>query len=136
MKKRVSVGLFDRFASCLTYLSAGWFGVIVLVVLYFRKKRASRFLQYNVFQSIFLSLLFFVLAMMFSLIFKILSIIPFLDYLVAQISFLFNVPVLFNYSIIQAFTTFLVLYLAIVSAVGKYPRVFWVSKNVIDRTVK
>lgn len=136
MKKRVSVGLFDRIVSCATYLSAGWIGMILLVILYFRKKRASKFLQYNVFQSIFISLLFFVVAMLFTLVFKVLAWIPFLDYLVAQISLIFNVPIFFNYSTIQVFTTGLILYMAILSAMGKYPRVYWVSKNVIDRTVR
>lgn len=136
MKKRTSVGLFDRIVSCLTYLSAGWVGMIVLVLFYFKKRKPSIFLQYNVFQSIFISLLFFVIGMTLGLIFKMLSFIPFLDYLVAQVSFIFNVPVIFNYSIIQAFTTCLILYMAILSAMGKYPRVYWVSRRIIDRAVK
>ena len=136
MKKRKPVSWFDRVVSALSYLSAGWIGMIVLVVLYFAKKKASRFVQYNVFQSIFISLLFFVVASVFSIVFKVLSLIPLLDYLVAQISMVFNVPIVFGYSILQLFTTVLILYMTVLSACGNYPRVYWISKNVIDRAVR
>ena len=69
----------------------------------------------------------------FELLFKFLSYIPFLNYLVAQISFLFNRPVLFDYSAIQVFMIGLVFYMAGVSLLGRLPRVYWVS-NIIDKS--
>ena len=35
---RDSIGIFDRIISFLSYITAGWGGMIVLVVMYFRKK--------------------------------------------------------------------------------------------------
>lgn len=136
MKKDFSkISFVDKLFSALSYLSAGWFGLIVSVVFYFRKKSISRYLQFNIFQSIFISLVFFVLSFGIGLIFKLLSYIPFLNYLVAQISFFLNVPVLFDYSIVQLFLTGLLIYLCVFSLLGKYPRIFYVSK-IIDNSVR
>lgn len=132
---RDSIGIFDRIISFLSYVTAGWGGMIVLVVMYFRKKTPSHFLRYNAMQSIFISLLYFIIAMGLGLILKFLSYIPFINYLVAQIAFFFNRPLLLDYSLIQLFTTCLIAYLAISSLLGIYPRVYWISKNIIDRNV-
>lgn len=132
---RNSIGIFDRIISFLSYITAGWGGMIVLVVMYFRKKTPSHFLRYNAMQSIFISLLYFIIAMGLGLILKFLSYIPFINYLVAQIAFFFNRPLLLDYSLIQLFTTCLIAYLAISSLLGIYPRVYWISKNIIDRNV-
>ena len=37
MSKNHSIQIMDRVASCLTYLTAGWFGLIYFVILYFQK---------------------------------------------------------------------------------------------------
>ena len=132
---RDSIGIFDRIISFLSYITAGWGGMIVLVVMYFRKKTPSHFLRYNAMQSIFISLLYFIIAMGLGLILKFLSYIPFINYLVAQIAFFFNRPLLLDYSLIQLFTTCLIAYLAISSLLGIYPRVYWISKNIIYRNV-
>lgn len=132
---RDSIGILDRLISCISYITAGWGGMIVLVVMYFRKKTPSRFLRYNAMQSIFISLFYFILAMGLGLILKFLSYIPFINYLVAQIAFFFNRPLLLDYSLIQLFITGLIAYLAITSLFGIYPRVYWISKNIIDRNV-
>lgn len=132
---RDSIGIFDRIISFLSYITAGWGGMIVLAVMYFRKKTPSHFLRYNAMQSIFISLLYFIIAMGLGLILKFLSYIPFINYLVAQIAFFFNRPLLLDYSLIQLFTTCLIAYLAISSLLGIYPRVYWISKNIIDRNV-
>lgn len=130
MRNTTSVGMFDRLISFISYLTVGWGGMIVMILMLIRKKHISRFLRYNVFQSIFVSLLFFVISMGLGLLFKFLSYIPFLNYVVAQISFIFNKPILFDYSPIQVFMIGLVLYMAVVSLLGKFPRVYWVSKIV------
>ena len=132
---RDSIGIFDRIISFFSYITAGWGGMIMLVVMYFRKKTPSHFLRYNAMQSIFISLLYFIIAMGLGLILKFLSYIPFINYLVAQIAFFFNRPLLLDYSLIQLFTTCLIAYLAISSLLGIYPRVYWISKNIIDRNV-
>ncbi len=127
-----SVGIFDRLVSFLSYVTAGWGGVI----LYIRKKNPSKFLRYNAFQSIFISLMFFIISYGLELILKILSYVPFLNYIVAFISLQFTKPVFFQYSLGQVFIIGLTLYMAIFALLGKYPRVYWVSSKIIDRQVR
>lgn len=135
MRKRRSVGIVDRLVAFLSYITAGWFGMIYCIVLFVAKKMPSSFVRYNVFQSIFISLLYFVLSFGFGLILKFLSYIPFLNYLVATITFQFNRPVLFDYSLIQVFMIGLTIYMAMISLLGRRPRVFWVSR-IIDNSVR
>ena len=135
MRRRRSVGIVDRLVSFLSYISAGWFGMIYCIVLFVGKKMPSMFVRYNVFQSIFISLLYFVLSFGFGLLLKFLSYIPFLNYIVATITFQFNRPVFFDYSFIQTFMIGLTIYMAVVSILGRRPRVFWVSK-LIDNAVR
>ena len=135
MRRRRSVGIVDRLVSFLSYVSAGWFGMIYCIVLFIGKKMPSMFVRYNVFQSIFISLLYFVLSFGFGLLLKFLSYIPFLNYIVATITFQFNRPVFFDYSFIQTFMIGLTIYMAVISILGRRPRVFWVSK-IIDNAVR
>ena len=135
MRRRRSVGIVDRLVSFLSYISAGWFGMIYCIVLFVGKKMPSMFVRYNVFQSIFISLLYFVLSFGFGLLLKFLSYIPFLNYIVATITFQFNRPVFFDYSFIQTFMIGLTIYMAVISILGRRPRVFWVSK-IIDNAVR
>ena len=135
MRKRHTVSWSDRIISLLSYVTAGWGGMIYCIIMYFRKKMPSRYVRYNVFQSIFISLLFFILSFGFGLILKFLSYIPFLNYVVASITFQFYRPVLFEYSLIQLFVIGLTLYLSGLCLVGHLPRVYWVSK-IIDNAVR
>ena len=135
MRKRRTVGWLDRIISILSYITAGWFGMIYCIIMYFRKKMPSRFIRYNVFQSIFISLLFFVLSFGLGLLLKFLSYIPFLNYVVATITFQFNRPILLQYSLVQVFIIGLTLYMSVICLIGRLPRVYWVSK-IIDNAVR
>jgi uncharacterized membrane protein len=133
MNKQSTVGFGDRIISCLSYLSAGWIGLIVLILFYFSKRQSSRFLRYNVFQAIFISLLFYVVAQGFDYILKLLSYIPFINYIISSITTAFS-NFIYNYSLFQIFLFGLIFYLAYSSLIGKYPRIYWIS-SIIDRQV-
>lgn len=134
VSRRRSVKLLDRLVAFLSYVTAGWFGMIYCIVLFVGKKMPSSFVRYNVFQSIFISLLYFVLSFGLGLVLKFLSYIPFLNYIVASITFQFNRPIFFEYSFVQTFMVGLTVYMAVVSLLGRRPRVYWVSK-IIDNSV-
>jgi len=130
-----SIRLIDRIISFLTYLTAGWVGFIYCIILYIRKKNPSHFLRFNVFQSIFISLLLFVLSMGMGFICNLLLHIPFINTIVSWFLLIFNRPILLDYSAIQIFILGLVFYMAIFSLCGRYPRVFWVSR-IIDNAAR
>ena len=126
-----SVSILDRLGSALSYLTAGWGGVIILFIQYIRKKQPSHFLRFNALQSIFISLLLFVRSMSVGLLANFLKYIPVVNYLTAQILFWFNRPVFFHWSIIQIIILTLTIYTTGFSLLGKYPRIYKLSK-IID----
>ncbi len=132
---KTSVSILDRLGSAISYLTAGWGGVVILLILYVRKKHASHFIRFNALQSIFIALLFFVLSMGIGLIAEFLKYIPFINYLTAQILFLFNRPILFHWSLVQIFILGLTIYMTLFSLLGKYPRIYKLSK-IIDYNAK
>ena len=133
MTERISN--IDKIFSALSYVTVGWIGFLYCLILIFNKKKISKFLRFNVFQSIFLALLFFVLCAVFGLIFKLLSMIPFIQIIVSWIQLILFRPMIFQYSLIQAITISILFYGAIFSLLGKYPRIYWVS-NIIDYNTK
>lgn len=126
--------LIERIVASLSYLTMGMAGFIWLIISLFTKARLRAFLQYHIFQSIFLSLLFVVLSMLVGILSNILSFIPFINKIVAQITFLLNMPLIFEYSLIQTVIYLLLLYLAFTSFMGKYSYIPWVS-DIIDQNV-
>ncbi len=134
-KSQTPVSIGDRIISVISYVTAGWVGLIYMVILYFVRKPASLFLRYNIFQSIFISFFYFLLCMIFGFISNILLQIPLINALVSWFILLFNRPVIFEYSAIQAFVMGLFIYMSVVALLGKMPRVYWVSK-IIDKSVR
>ena len=126
--------LVEKIISALSYLTMGMAGFVWLIVSLFTKARLKPFLQYHIFQSIFISLAFTVIAMLVGWVSNLLSVIPFINKIVAQITFLLNMPVLFGYSFIQTVLYAFIFYLAIQSLRGKYSYVPWVSE-IIDHNI-
>ncbi len=115
----------EKIISAASYLTAGFAGFIWLIIAAILRKRVTPFLMYHILQSIFLSILYFLLVTFAELIYVILYRIP----LINAIPYFINMPLpfLFNLSIIQAITTAIILYLAITSAMGIYSYLPWVS---------
>lgn len=130
---KYSVSLSNRLVAMVTYLTAGWFGFFYAIVFFLLKKKLSPFLRYNILQAIFIAFVYFVLCMVLGLICSLLSHIPFVQIIVSWFQLLFNRPVFFQYSLVQLFICGLFLYMALISLMGRYPRVYWVS-NIIERS--
>ncbi len=115
----------ERIISAASYLTAGGVGFMWLIVTALLKKHLTPFLLYHIMQSIFLSILYFLIATFAELIYVILYRIPVIN----AIPYLINMPLPFVYglSIIQLITTVIILYLAITAVMGLYSYVPWVS---------
>lgn len=118
----------EKVVGALTYPTMGMVGFVWLILGLFTKARLRPFLQFHIFQSIFLSLAFVVISLFIGWISNILSIIPIINKIVAQINFLLNMPWFFNYSFIQVILYAFLFYLAIQAFRGKYSYVPWVSE--------
>jgi len=122
----------ERIISAATYLTAGGVGFVWLIIAAFLRKRVTPFLMYHIMQSIFISLLFYIVSLLGNLLFVILYKIPIIN----AIPYFLNLPIafLFGLSIIQVFTTTIILYLAITSGMGYYSYLPWVSNIIKGNT--
>ena len=123
-----------RIIAALTYLTMGMVGFIWLIAGLFTKARLKPFLQYHIFQSIFIALGFTVLSIFIGWLSNLLSFIPIINRLVAQITFLLNMPLIFDYSLLQAVIYAILIYLAVTAFMGKYSYIPWVS-DIIDQNI-
>ncbi len=126
--------MIERIVAALTYLTMGMVGFIWLIIGLFTKARLKPFLQYHIFQSIFISLGFALLSILIGWLSNILSFIPIINQIVAQITFWLNMPLIFDYSLIQAVIYLFLIYLAVTSFIGKYSYIPWVS-DIIDQNI-
>ena len=127
--------MIERIVAALSYITMGFAGYIWLILGIFTKAQLRPFMQYHIFQSIFISIAYFLLCYILGFILNILSFIPFINTLVAQITFFFNAPVFGHYSLIQTVIYAIILYLAITSFMGRYSRIPYIS-DIIDQNVR
>ena len=127
--------LIERIIAALSYLTMGMVGFIWLIIGLFTQASLKPFLKFHIFQSIFISLGFTVLSMFVGWLSNILSFIPFVNKLVAQINFLLNMPLIFDYSILQTIIYVFIIYLAVTSFIGKFSYIPWIS-DIIDQTIE
>jgi len=124
--------LIERLVVSLTYLSMGMIGFIWLVLGALTRTASTNFVKYHVFQSIFISIALFLLNYLLGIITEILSVIPFIKAIVAQIYYLLNVPIVINYSIIQLTLYAFIIYAMTTSALGKYTYIPFVSDIIAE----
>ena len=117
--------LIERIISAATYFTAGGVGFVWLIIAAFLRKKVTPFLMYHIMQSIFLSILFFLLVTFGNLLYVIICRIPIINI----IPYLLNYPIAicFNMSIAQIFTSSVILYSIVTSFCGKYTYIPWVS---------
>ncbi len=126
--------LIERIVAALSYLTMGMVGFVWLIIGLFTNARLKPFLQYHIFQSIFISLGFAVLSILVGWVSNLLSVIPFINKVVAQINFLLNIPLIFDYSLLQTAIYAFLAYLAITSFMGRFSYIPWVS-DIIDQNI-
>ena len=122
----------ERILAALTYLTTGFVGVVWFIIAALTKKRITQFLTYHIMQSIFISIAYFLLTVLAKMVYVILYKIP----LINAIPYYLNLqlPFAFNLSILQLFTTTIILYLAITAGMGYYSYLPWVSDIINGNT--
>ncbi len=126
--------MIERIVSALSYLTMGLVGFVWLLLGLFTGASLTKFTQYHIFQSIFISVSFVLLSMLFGFVVDFLTIIPVINKIVAAIMFLLNMPVFLNFSLIKLCVYLLMFYLALTSFSGKYSYVPWVS-DIIEQNI-
>ena len=126
----------EKILSAATYLTAGGVGFIWLIIAALTKKVVRPLLMFHILQSIFLSIIFYLVKILLGLVITILVKIPLIGFLTGAIAYylITPLPFLLNLSVIQAFTTTVILYLAITSFMGYYSYIPWVSDIIKGNT--
>mgnify|MGYP001805807633 CR=1 FL=1 len=127
--------LMEKIIAALSYLTMGFVGFIWLLIGIFTKNNLRPYLKYHIFQSIFISIAYFLLCALLGLVMNILSIIPFINQLVLQFTFYLNAPMFFGFSLIQLLFNLVIIYLVVTSFQGKYSYLPWIS-DIIKMNVR
>ena len=128
--------IIERIISAATYLTAGMAGFVWLIVAVLLNKRPTQFILYHTFQSIFLYIVYFIFFELYKLVFIIIAKIPIINAVMFMFNNLINSPItlLSGLSLLQAFTSAVILYLAITSFMGQYSYIPWVSDIINSNT--
>jgi hypothetical protein len=128
------VYLIERIIAAVTYLTAGLGGFVWLIIAAFAKKRVTQFLLYHILQSIFISIAYFLFIELYKLLFIVLAKIPLINTLTFIIDNILNGPlaIFMGLSVLQVFTTGVILYLTATSFMGQYSYLPFIS-NIIDQ---
>ena len=123
--------LSDRLISALSYITAGIVGFIWIIYIQIAKKQLGPFVKFHVFQSIFISVIYYLFNIILGILMTFVKLIPFIGELVINIVFyIFQLPVFFGFSIFQFAVILLLGYLVFNSLIGRYGYVPWVSDNI------
>ena len=117
----------EKLIAVLSYISSGWVGFFWLLIALVTKNGIRPYLKYHIFQSIFISFLFFLLGAFLGLIMNIISVVPGLGVIAMQVTYFFNAPIFFGFSAIQSFMIALMIYLVVTCFQGRFSYVPWIS---------
>lgn len=127
--------LMEKLIAGLSYITFGFVGFFWLLLALFTKNNLRPFLKYHIFQSIFISIAYFLLGAFLGLIMNILSMIPLVNQIVLQFTFYLNAPLLFGFSLIQVFVYAIIGYLVFTTFQGQLSYLPWISE-IIKANVK
>lgn len=127
--------LIEKVIAALSYVTMGAVGFIWLLIGAFTKSHLKSYLKYHIFQSIFLSIAYFLFCWFLEHILSLLSFIPFVNQLILQFTFYLSAPLIFGISVIQLLIDMAILYLVITSLEGQYSYIPWIS-DIIKANVR
>ena len=118
---RQGASLWDRFVSITSYFTFGMTGLIWLIASFLIfKKSATPFACYHIYQSIFISVLLYVLSMFFDIVFSLIRAVPFIGELFSYINlYLFRTPVFSTFTLCNLLIFFILAYLSLGAFLGK-----------------
>lgn len=127
--------MIERVVSALSYITLGTVGFIFMLIAFFNRTNIKPFLRYHIFQSIFLSIAYFLIYNLLGFAVNLFSLIPFVGGLLLQLTIYLNMPLLFGFSLIEFVITLFLFYLAWTSFFGQMSYIPWVS-DVIKANVR
>ena len=102
-------------------------GFVVIILAALMKKDMKPFLKYHIYQSIFISILVFLVIYGLQFAMNLISYIPIIKNIVSMITFMLNTPILLGFSVVTFGYFVFILYLIIGVLKGSDSYVPWVS---------
>ena len=127
--------MIERIVATLSYLSMGVVGFIWLILGLFTKASLRPFMQYHIFQSIFISIALYLIETLLRIIVGILVHIPVIGKIVMNLIVFLNSPIFLDYSLIQVIFVGLLAYLMLTSFLGMYSYLPFIS-DIIRQNVR
>ena len=127
--------MIERIVSALSYLTAGMVGFIWLILGVLTKSSLRPFMKYHIFQSIFLSMGYFLFLIILEQLSVIINWIPIVRNIFSMLLFPFIIPIVFGLSIVQILIYTVLFYLALTSFMGRYSYLPWISE-IINKNVR
>ena len=127
----MNISLTDKIVSVLTYYTFGIFGLIWLVYAYLAKKSINSFCIFNIYQSIFISVILYIISLLWGIAIGFISVVPLIGkFMVSLDIFINQTPMYFSFTLSGFVLMVFLSYLAVLSFLGKKPFVPYVS-NII-----
>lgn len=127
----MKVALSDRLISIVCYATFGFFSIIWLIFANVTKTGITKYLSFNLYQSIFLSIVLAILSLLYSIAVNLLSVIPFVGKLVYGFDLFFNqTPMYYDFTISGLIVTILLFYLSLLCLAGLKPYIPMVSEMI------
>ncbi len=118
----MKTAISDRLISILFYFTFGMFSLIWLIFSNVAKIRITPFVNFNIYQSIFISVIFAALSCIYSIFYDLILKIPFIGTLLYKINlFFFETPMFFTFTLSGLLITLLMLYISAMLLIGKRP---------------
>lgn len=124
----------EKVLSILSYMTFGIVGFIWLLIANWKNKKIRYFLNYHIYQSIFIAVLLTLLYYVFEFVFAIFSKIPFLEMVAAVLNYVFTVKIIsflgFQSTLVYLTILFLKIYLIVGVILGKCFYIPFVTKTI------
>ena len=125
------VKMSDRIIAATSNITGGFVGIIWMVFSALAKRPISKFLLFYIYQSAFLALTLYILNLLYSMLYNILIMIPYVNILVAMTDRLFFSPIYLNWSVIGIIILLTYVYMTVFALAGRIAYVPWVSKIIL-----
>lgn len=127
----MNISLTDKIVSVLTYYTFGIFGLIWLVYAYLAKKSINSFCIFNIYQSIFVSVVLYIISLLWGIAIGFISVVPLIGkFMVSLDIFINQTPMYFSFTLSGFVLMVFLSYLAVLSFLGKKPFVPYVSNMI------
>ena len=129
----MNISFQDRLISALAYFSFGFFSIVWIIFANVMNKRISNFLQFNLYQAIFISVVLCIVSLLYDIAIGFLNMIPFIGKFFNSFNLFFNAtPMFFGFTITGLLVFLFIAVLSLSSLLGIKPKIPGISNIIVS----